>query len=344
MRSAEVAFIVPISGGAGMPAEYDLWQHQLRLEALGVAPRFLEVERRATSMAFDWHRRNQLGTMLLPNPFVDVGLNYLHDAPALLREVRQPVLAIFGGKDTLTPPRESAAIWADALRQSGHRDYSVRLFPNGTHGLQEARTGAPFEVLPEHRRVAGYYDTVVHWIGHQVGGPEYPDAHRVDVDPDTIPVESRGLYHLRWYGSGAVQPWLLIGFPLVFASAVLVAPAAWLWRRIRRQDAPPAVVWLVALFGLVNLGVLTGFVYVVYQLTQAAPHPVLDHFVLIWNLFAAATWLSLVLLLIVGRSYVAAWRNGKWSWTGRVYYTVLVLVGVCWVPFAVYWDLILPTW
>jgi dienelactone hydrolase len=347
-RSADVAFIVPISGGGGMPAEYDLWQHQLRLEALGVAPRYREVEHRASAMAFDWHRRRQLGTMPLPNPFVDVQLNYLHDAPPVIRAVRQPVLAIFGGKDNLTPPQECAAVWADALRQSGHRDYSVRLFPGGTHGLSDAKTGAPFEVHAEQRRVAGYYDTIVGWIRHHVGGPEFRDAHRVDVDPDTIPVQSRGLYRLSWYGSGAVQPWLLLVFLLVFASAVLAAPAAWLWRRVWRRDAGPGlsatVVWLAALLGLINLGVLVTFVCVVYQLSQAAPHPVFGWLDRIWDLFAVATWISLVLLVIVGRGCVVAWREHKGSWTGRLYYTAVALVALLWVPFAVFWDLVIPGW
>jgi hypothetical protein len=226
--------------------------------------------------------------------------------------------------------------------------FGTAVFPSGTHGLSEAKTGAPFEVHAEQRRVAGYYDTVVGWIRHHAGGPKFPDAHRVDVDPDTIPVQSRGLYRHSWYGSGAVQPWLLLVFLLVFASAVLAAPGGWLWRRIRRREGgpgPPAtVVWLAALLGLINLGVLITFVYVVYQLSQAAPHPVFGWLDGIWDLFAVATWLSLVLLVIVGRGCVGAWRERRGSWTSRLYYTTVALVALLWVPFAVYWDLVIPGW
>jgi hypothetical protein len=41
---------------------------------------------------------------------------------------------------------------------------------------------------------------------------------------------------------------------------------------------------------------------------------------------------------------VAAWRQGWWSRTGRVYYTLVALAALCWVPFVFYWDLVRPTW
>jgi fermentation-respiration switch protein FrsA (DUF1100 family) len=346
-RSSDVAFIVPVSGGAVMPAEQELWRQRQNLEFLGVPDRFIEVERRTAAMAYDWQRRHQLGSMPLPNPFADDNLNMFHDAAAVLRTVRQPVLAILGGKDTLTPPHESAAIWAAALRQGGNTDYSVRLFPRGTHGLEEAgKTGSPFEVVAERRLVPGYFDTVVKWIHHHAGGPQFADARRVDVDPDAIPVESRGLHQVSWYGSGVVQPWQLLVSVVTFASAVLVAPAAWLWRRRRRTPAPPpsrpTVAWLAALLGLVNLGLLFGFAYVAYHLVQAAPHPLFAWLGPIWTGFAVASWVSLILLVLLAQRCIAAWRHGWWTRATRLYYSFVLAVAVCWVPFVFYWDLLLP--
>jgi hypothetical protein len=98
-----------------------------------------------------------------------------------------------------------AAIWADALRGRGNDDYSVRLFPRGSHGLGDGgKTGSPLELLPELRWVSGYFDTMVKWVHHHAGGPAFPEARQVDVD--AIPIESRGMNHVSWYGSGAVQP------------------------------------------------------------------------------------------------------------------------------------------
>jgi hypothetical protein len=264
--------------------------------------------------------------------------------------VRQPVLAIFGGLDTLTPPRESAAIWADALREGGNLDYSVRLFPRGSHGLWDGhKTGSPLETFRELRWVPGYFDTMVKWVHHHSGGPTFAQARQVDVDADDIPVESRGMAQVSWYGSGAVQPWYLVLYLVIPASAVLAAPAGWLWRRLRygrsaREDGPRRTQWLAALLGVLNIGIISAMTYVLYQLVMAAPHPVITRLGLIWNALAAATWLSLVLVVLVCVGCVAAWRHGWWSRMGRVYYTVVALAGVGWVPFVVYWELARPAW
>jgi dienelactone hydrolase len=349
-RSPHVAFIIPVSGGAVSPAEQELWRHKHNLEFFGVPARFIELERKAAAMTYDWQRQNQVGRMPIPNFFADDNLKMFHDAPAVLRQVRQPVLAILGGMDTLTPPQESAAIWADVMRQRGDDDFSVRLFPQGTHGLLVAgKTGVPFEFLREIRWVPGYFDTLVKWIHHHVDGPPFPAARQVDVDGDSIPVQSRGMQQVSWYGSGLVQPWQLVSSFVIFSSAVLAAPAAALWRRIRsRRDSPPAgsrqTIWLAALLGLINVGILVAMTYIFYQLVQAQPHPLFEHLTLIWNSIAAASWLSILLVALVYRGCVLAWRRGWWSRSQRVYYTLVSLAGLCWLPFAWYWDLLRPTW
>ena len=83
--------------------------------------------------------------------------------------------------------------------------------------------------------------------------------------------------------------------------------------------------------------------YVLYPLVMAVPHPVLVHLTLIWNALAAATWLSLALVVVIGRDCLVAWGIGAWSRSGRVYYSFVALVGLLWVPFAWYWDLWRPT-
>jgi len=308
------------------------------------------VERKAAGMAYDWQRRYQLGSMPLPNPFADDNLNMFHDAPSVLRRVRQPVLAVFGGMDTLTPPRESAALWASELRRRGEDDYSVRLFPRGTHGLFEGgKTGSPLELLPETRWVPGYFDTVIRWVHHHTGGPTFPDARRVDTNPNDIPVQSRGLYSVSWFGSGAVQPWLLLLSLTTFASAALAAPAAWLWRRLRgdKRGTPPGserIRWLVTTVGAVNLAILVGLTFVLYRLVEAQPSPVIERLRTLWNALTVAEWLSLVLTAWATIGCMAAWRKGWWSRGGRACYTLAVTLAIAWISFAIYWDLVWPAW
>ena len=276
-------------------------------------------------LAYDWQRLNRLGPMPIPQPFQDDRLNMFHDAPAVLRRVRQPVLAIFGGLDTLTPPRESAAIWADALRGRGNDDYSVRLFPRGSHGLEDGgKTGSPLEFLPELRAVPGYFDTMVKWVHHHADGPEFSEARQVDVDADAIPIESRGMERVSWYGSGAVQPWHLLLSFVVFASAVVAAPASWICRRWRhgrgpRTDGPRRTQWLAVLLGLLNIAIMSAMSYVLYQLVMAVPHPVISRLGLIWSALAVATWPSLGLVVLVVGGCIAAWRHGWWAPAARVY-------------------------
>jgi dienelactone hydrolase len=349
-RSADVAFIVPISGGAVSPAEQELWRQRQNLRFLSVPERFIELERMAASMAYDWQRQNQLGRMPIPNFFADENLNMFHDAPAVLRRVKQPVLAIFGGMDTLTPPQESAAIWAGILRHRPDRDFSVRLFPGADHGLCDGgKTGSPLELRRELRWVPGYTDTMVRWIRQHVDRTPFADAFRVDVDAETTPEEARGMQEISWYGSGLIQPWQLFASLLVFASAVLAAPIAGIWRRLRgRRDSasvgPRRTCWLAALWGLLNVSIMVAMTYVFYHLIDAQPNPVIASLDRFWNAISAATWLSLVLMIMVGYDYIRSRRTHRWSRAARIYYGLVMLTGLLWIPFVLYWDLLLPAW
>jgi hypothetical protein len=89
---------------------------------------------------------------------------------------------------------------------------------------------------------------------------------------------------------------------------------------------------------------MIAMIYVLYQLTQAQPHPVFGKLSLVWNVLAVATWLSLVLTGFLVWGCVAAWRQGCYARAVRVYYSAVALAAACWVPFVVYWDLVRPAW
>lgn len=346
-KSDDVAFIVPVSGATVSPLEQECWRRRQNLECLGVDERFIELGRKATAMVNDWHRREQLGQMPLPNPFTSDELNMYHDAAAVIGKVRQPVLAVYGGLDTLAPPRESAATWASILGKTGHGNYSVRFFPQGTHGLTVGgKTGVPFEITPERRYVPGYWETMAAWIHHHTGGPEYVDARRVDVDASPIPVQARGMHELCWYGSGAVQPWLLVGYLLVFGSCVAALPGSWLWRKARRAEPRPPEARragrLAAVAGTLILAVVFGLLYVLYQVADAEPNPLYANLTLAWNVLVAATWCSLITGALFLQQGLAAWGKKQLSPAALVYYALVGLAVLSWAPFVYYWDLLLP--
>jgi fermentation-respiration switch protein FrsA (DUF1100 family) len=346
-KSDDVAFIVPISGAAVTPVEQEAWRRRQNLVYLGVDERFIDAGRKAHVMVADWQRRRQLGQMPLVNPFTSDELNMYHDAATVLAQVRQPVLAIYGELDTLTPPREGAAMWASILRARGNDDFSVRLFPKGTHGLTVGgRTGVPFEVLAERRFVPGFWDTMLAWIHHHAHGPEYADARRVDVDAAAIPVESRGMHALGWYGSGAVQPWLLAGYFVICTACTVALPLGWLWRKLRRAEPRPIEArrtarW-AALTGAMILVTLGGLMYVLHQVADAEPHPLLALLATAWNVLVAGAWASLLAGAMFLRQFLAAWGMKKLSRTALAGYALVGVAVVSWAPFVYYWDLLMP--
>lgn len=66
-----------------------------------------------------------------------------------------PVLVLLGGKDPLTPTRDSALEWRESLA-SGAACSLVRVFPNAGHGIRTGGHGGDF--------AAGYFETQLDWL------------------------------------------------------------------------------------------------------------------------------------------------------------------------------------
>jgi dienelactone hydrolase len=267
-KSDHVAFVIPVSGGAVSPVEQELWRRTQYVRFFGASNRLLEGMRRGVAMHFQWEQLYKTGRFPIPPLFEMEPLDMYLDAPAIIREVRQPVLAIFGESDVLTPPRESAAIWASQLQAGGNRDYSVRLFPHATHGLLVS--DRPFEVLPESRLAPGYLKSMVDWITRHTGArsgaaqtsnrnsPPNDTAVALDITAGTSDVfESRGMHKVPWYGSAPVQVTLLLAGTLGTLWTLAVWPTAWAVRKFRRMPrrGPPSSRELVMGY-VVNLGAL----------------------------------------------------------------------------------------
>ena len=92
--------------------------------------------------------------------------NAEHDPAPALRKMRCPLLVLLGGQDKSTATVENAPLFERILSESGHPDYTVRVFPNGNHGLFETETGRFLEdELPELTRlVPGYLETMSEWL------------------------------------------------------------------------------------------------------------------------------------------------------------------------------------
>jgi len=87
------------------------------------------------------------------------------DATASLGNVRCPVLAIVGARDTYSPPRETLARFDSLLTRETRARSRLWLVPNASHAIYEAKTGGLKEEPSLTRFVPGYLDTLAAWIG-----------------------------------------------------------------------------------------------------------------------------------------------------------------------------------
>lgn len=76
------------------------------------------------------------------------------DPADFLTQVRCPVLAIFGERDTSLPVEKSVALYKQYLAAAGNTALTVHVFPNAGHTI---RVGEQF--------ADGYFDLMVGWLG-----------------------------------------------------------------------------------------------------------------------------------------------------------------------------------
>jgi pimeloyl-ACP methyl ester carboxylesterase len=352
-KSNHIAFCIPVSGGAVSPAEQELWRRTQYLQFLGCDRRLLEAMRRGVAMHFQWEQLYKAGKFPIPPLFEIEPLDMYLDAPAAIRNVRQPVLAIFGESDVLTPPRESAAIWANQLQAGGNRDHSVRLFPHATHGLLVS--DRPFEALPESRLAPGYLNTMLDWIAKHTGntGNVAPAADKaraqttpsiaLDIAADTPDViESRGMQQVPWYGSAPVQVTLLLAATLGTLWTLAIWPAAWAIRKFRRMPrrGPPSCKEIV-MGDVVNvsaLGMCGALLAIMRFLGDASPSPYYTSTeVNLWIIAALTLPIAGFSVLLVRSSIRGAGHWGRTRLEGAS--TWITAATTCvWVIFFVYWT------
>jgi WD40 repeat protein len=91
-----------------------------------------------------------------------------HDPSTVLRRVRQPVLALFGGLDLQVPPAENRPLMEQALREAGV-PHVVRELPSLNHLFQTAQTGAPTEYgRLEETFAPAALEAISEWVLRQV--------------------------------------------------------------------------------------------------------------------------------------------------------------------------------
>lgn len=320
-RSADIAFVIVVGANAMTPIRQQNWNETSGLRRAGVSGSLIDQAK------LNFARMG-----------ADAGLfaEAHHDAAAVLREVRQPLLGIWGDRDLLTPPGENPPLFARALRAGGNTRYTFRFFTGADHAAHQTPDGG-LTRLPA--LAPGYADLVASWVGDVAGGrppiadaptPPRQDAPSVEAPPSA------------WWESAWTQLITLGLLVVAFAGYPLVA----LVRRLRgravasvgrygRYSRPAAGAGLVAAPGL--------FVYLFYLMAAGrSPNP--------GSIVAGRPlpWLvlhGLAVTVVAGAAMTAvAWRRagGTVPAGERVRLGLLLTGSLLFVPWACYWGLLLP--
>jgi uncharacterized protein len=193
-RSADVAFVIAVSGPGVSPGEQmivyyanelreqgvdeddvreasavrrDIWNYMS--SGLGYEKTKAELDEARTKRWYNQARVQQDDSFgLLPTPAElnkPVGRSAiwfkqeaLYDPVPALRAVRVPALFLFGNHDRLIPVDESVVVLQRVLTEDKHRDFTIRVFPNVDHEMRLVTSDATGAIDPE------YLTTMRDWL------------------------------------------------------------------------------------------------------------------------------------------------------------------------------------
>ena len=193
-RFPEAAFAIALSGGGLSPAETELFDTEYELSKAGytadevkdaLAWQRLKNEiivsmdkwdeyAKARDVAKDqkWFRHQGIdvfGPEKRDHPFwAYMRSFYFYDPAPTLRASKAPLLAIFGELDTPEGVKANVSAIRQIMDEAGRRDYTVKVYPNGAHNLQELPPDNPNEWVRRKRFPPGFFEMMVDWTTTQV--------------------------------------------------------------------------------------------------------------------------------------------------------------------------------
>jgi pimeloyl-ACP methyl ester carboxylesterase len=192
VRFGAAAFVMTLSGGGLTPEHGELLDSQWELRKAGFteaaireAVAFQTAKNQFMRTGSGWEdyaarraRATQPRAPWFAHPGTDLGgppsadsaewgrarRFYFYDPAPTLRALRAPLLGIFGELDTPDGVAANVNAMTTALTEGGHRDFSIKVFPNGRHNLLDMSGAAPNEFTRLQRFVPGLFELMTSWL------------------------------------------------------------------------------------------------------------------------------------------------------------------------------------
>ena len=192
VRAKDIAFLISISG-AGIPAAETTIDHaRNEMTASGMPMgtvadilQLLRLQYQFARTGQGWEQyaaaREKLTARMGPPPDTFPGTPdhpqwqfirrlYFYDPAPTLRQLRTPVLALFGELDNNIIAGKNKDAWEAALAAGGHQDYTLRILLKANHGMFEAKVGNNKETASLQRFIPAYFPTVQGWLAKRIRG------------------------------------------------------------------------------------------------------------------------------------------------------------------------------
>ncbi len=331
-KSDDVAFIITLAGTGVSPSAQVGWSVGEALDYHGVTARSIHraLVERASSFI--------VSAELMAEP--------AYDPVPVLEKVKQPVLAVWGAKDTIEPASESATIMQAAFERGGNQSYTLRFIQNGDHdcfATQDGFTRTTGDFAP------GCVTIMTAWVTAVTSGqipqpavdPIPTQAHRA---PDTVRPKGYDL----WY----VQVGNMVLFTVAFMGYGVVA--MWRWakkkflHRSAAKTAPSPVRWFarsLAIAGTATWVYFNYYLFSTYIALNDSDRHVLGDAVIAGR---TGTWLTLqivsLVIVVLGILLVVGWwqKRNQIQKAEQVRLGVVLAGVVVFIPWAVYWQLLTP--
>jgi pimeloyl-ACP methyl ester carboxylesterase len=202
-RDSAVAFIVTLGSPGLAGRDYNLQYEASVWKAMGLPPSVIATKRRTQERILDlvageadssWacaalqgilselrpplpEERKEAALRRFLSPWFRFSIR--HDPAGTIREVRCPILAIFGEKDVQVPPQgnfEAMRSAIGAMPPASRRASEVVVLPNLNHFFQTARTGTPDEYgTIEETLAPSAMEQIAGWMRERIGASALTD-------------------------------------------------------------------------------------------------------------------------------------------------------------------------